>query len=236
MASQGPTSEFRRARTGALDRLRRLGGLAVVGLPVVLAPSPLSAALVDWLVLLVDASASIDADEYRLQHEAYVNVLQDPAIGALLEGAQVVVVEFAAVPEVVVEWSDDPGAAAAAYAGHARRITGPGPASTTGIARALGLALDMLEGKAGRKVVDISGDGPDNVDWFAGVWSQRRRARQLRIEINGLAIPTPEEPNIDLYYGENVITGFLEISREHVDFERALLTKMHIEIAGSAPD
>ena len=55
-------------------------------------------------------------------------------------------------------------------------------------------------------------------------------------EINGLAIPTPEEPEIDRYYAENVITGFLEISREHVDFERALWTKMHIEVAGFMPD
>jgi Protein of unknown function (DUF1194) len=85
-------------------------------------------------------------------------------------------------------------------------------------------------------VIDISGDGPDNVDWFLGVWAQRDRARQLRIEINGLAIPTPEEPKIDVYYAENVITGFLEISREHVDVERALLTKMHIEIAGAVPE
>lgn len=231
MRSQGLGPEIGRERV-ALGRLRRLGGLALIGLPIALAPSPLSAALVDWLVLLVDASASVDADEYRLQHDAYVTVLQDPGIGALLEGAQVVVVEFAAVPEVVVDWTGDPSAVALAYAEHSRRIIGPGPASTTGIARALGLALDMLDGKAGRKVIDISGDGPDNVDWITAVWAQRDRARDMRVEINGLAIPTPEEPELDVYYAENVITGFLEISREHQDFERALLTKMHIEIAG----
>jgi Protein of unknown function (DUF1194) len=92
----------------------------------------------------------------------------------------------------------------------------------------------MLEDKQGRRVIDISGDGSDNVDWFLGVWSQRERARELRIEINGLAIPTPEEPKVDIYYAENVITGFLEISREYVDFERALLMKMHLEIAGTS--
>jgi hypothetical protein len=80
-------------------------------------------------------------------------------------------------------------------------------------------------------VIDISGDGPDNVDWVAVVWTQRERARAMGVEINGLAIPTPEEPTIDEYYAEHVITGFLEISREHVDFERSLVTKMHIEIA-----
>jgi hypothetical protein len=222
-------------RSGPLDLLRRLGLAIAAGLPIVTAPGASSAAMVDWLVLLIDASESIEPQEYRLQRQAYVNVLQDPGIGLLLEGAKIAILEFATTPQVVVAWSDA-GRAARAYAGHSLSIRGPGPESLTGIARALALALDMLEGKAGRKVIDISGDGPDNVDWFAGVWSQRRRARQLRIEINGLAIPTPEEPSIDLYYGENVITGFLEISREHVDFERALLTKMQIEIAGAVPE
>ena len=144
--------------------------------------------------------------------------------------------EFAEVPEVVVDWIDQPEQAAAAYAAHQRSVAWPGPASTTGIARALGLALDMLEGKSGRRVIDISGDGSDNVDWVAAVWSQRDRARQLFIEINGLAIPTPEDPEIARYYAENVINGFLEVSREHLGFERVLRTKMHIEIAGQIPE
>jgi hypothetical protein len=202
---------------------------------LLLSPAPAAAAMVDWLVLLVDASGSIDTDEYRLQHDAYVTVLRDPDIGPLLEGTQVAIVEFAEVPEVIVDWIDHPEQAAAAYAAHQRSVAWPGPSSTTGIARALGLALDMLEGKSGRKVIDISGDGSDNVDWVAAVWSQRDRARQMLIEINGLAIPTPEDPEIARYYAENVITGFLEVSREHVAFERTLRTKMHIEIAGQIP-
>ena len=135
-----------------------------------LSPAPAAAALVDWLVLLVDSSGSIDADEYRLQHEAYITVLRDPDIGLLLEGAHVAIVEFAELPEVIVDWSADPERAAGAYEAHSRRVAWPGPASTTGIARALGLALDMLEDKPGRKVIDISGDGSDNVDGVAGVW------------------------------------------------------------------
>jgi hypothetical protein len=117
--------------------LCRLILIMAAGLPAAMAPGPLQAALVDWLVLLVDASASIDADEYRLQHQAYVNVLQDPEIGLLLEGAKVAIVEFATLPHLVVDWTEDPRAAALTYAGHTRRIRGPGPASRTGIARAL---------------------------------------------------------------------------------------------------
>ena len=222
----------RMARRVPRRLLRRLGLVVAAGLPFALAPGTPQAALVDWLVLLVDVSASIDVDEYGLQRQAYVDVLQDPSIGPLLEGANITIVEFANLPELVVAWTDDPVAAATSYAGHTRRIVGPGPGSTTGIARALRLALDLLEGKPGRRIIDISGDGPDNVDWFLGVWAQRERARELQIEINGLAIPTAEEPKVDLYYAQNVITGFLEISREHVDFERALLMKMHLEIAG----
>ena len=197
-------------------------------------PAAPAAAMVDWLVLLVDASGSIDAREYDLQREAYVGVLRDPGIVALLQGAQVMIVEFAEIPQVVVPWTADPRAAADSYALHIRRNDWPGPASTTGIARALALALAMLEGRPGRKVIDISGDGPDNVDWVAAVWSQRDRAREMLIEINGLAIPTAEEPEIDRYYAENVVNGFLEVSREHADFERSLRLKMSLEIAGHA--
>jgi Mg-chelatase subunit ChlD len=196
------------------------------------APAAPAAAMVDWLVLLVDASGSIDAREYNLQRDAYVGVLRDPGIVALLQGAQVTIVEFAETPQVIVPWTADPRAAAHAYAQHERRNDWPGPASTTGIARALALALDRLEGRPGRKVIDISGDGRDNVDWVAAVWSQRDRAREMRIEINGLAIPTAEEPEIDRYYADNVVNGFLEVSREHADFERSLRLKMSLEIAG----
>jgi Protein of unknown function (DUF1194)/Virulence factor BrkB len=219
-------------RVAPMPRFPSRVPLVIAG-ALVLTPVPATAALVDWLVLLVDASGSIDAYEYRLQHEAYVTVLRDPEIGLLLDGAQVAIVEFAELPELIVDWSADPAKAASAYAAHSRRVAWPGPASTTGIARALGLALDMLEDKPGRKVIDISGDGADNVDWVAAVWSQRERARELLIEINGLAIPTAEDPDVDRYYAENVINGFLEVSREHVAFERTLRMKMHIEIAGA---
>ena len=215
--------------------LARPAALMVAG-ALALSPAPAAAALVDWLVLLVDASGSIDTYEYRLQHEAYVAVLRDRDIALLLEGAQVAVVEFAGLPEVIVDWSADPEQAATAYEAHSRSVAWPGPASTTGIARALALALDMLEGKPGRRVIDISGDGADNVDWVAAVWSQRERARAMSVEINGLAIPTPEDPNVDRYYADNVINGFLEVSREHVAFERTLRMKMHIEIAGALED
>jgi hypothetical protein len=94
----------------------------MVASALALTPAPAAAALVDWLVLLVDVSGSIDADEYRLQHEAYVAVLRDPDIVLLLEGAQVAIVEFAEMPEVIVDWSADPEQAAATYAANNWRV------------------------------------------------------------------------------------------------------------------
>ena len=88
--------------------MARLRGLIAAALLALGAPAPLSAAPVDWLLLLVDASGSIDAAEYALQHEAYVRVLRDPEIVALLAGAQVAIVEFAESPLVVVDWTADP--------------------------------------------------------------------------------------------------------------------------------
>jgi len=210
------------------------GRLVVAALLAAAAPAAPAAAALDWLVLLVDASGSIDAREYELQREAYVGVLRDPEITALLQGARVTIVEFARSPQVVVAWTGDLQAAGDAYALHRRPGDWPGPASTTGIARALALAIDLLEGRSGRRVIDISGDGPDNVDWVAAVWAQRDRARARRIEINGLAIPTPEQPAIDRYYAQNVVNGFLEVSREHADFARSLRLKLGLEIAGEA--
>jgi hypothetical protein len=87
--NRGPTHS-----SAGCGLLRRLSLAMAVGLPIATAPGTPNAALVDWLVLLIDASESIDAQEYRLQPQAYVNVLQDPEIGLLLEGGSVAIVEL----------------------------------------------------------------------------------------------------------------------------------------------
>lgn len=160
MTSQRWGWQIRRVRLVPRAFLRGLALVIAAGMSAALPPGAAQAALVDWLVLLIDASESIDSHEYRLQHQAYVNVLHNPDIGLLLEGSMIAIVEFATAPRVVVAWTDAPRQAARAYAGRSRSVRGPGSASLTGIARALALALDILEDKAGRTVIDISGDGP----------------------------------------------------------------------------
>ena len=162
-----------------------------------------------------------------------MRVLRDPEIVALLAGAKVAIVEFAESPRLVVDWTADPLAAAAAYAAHRRAVGAPGPTNTPGSpGRSRWRSRCWTDAGARRSTSRAT--GPTTSTGWAALWSQRDLARRLRIEINGLAIPTPEEPEIDRYYAENVITGFLEISREHVDFERSLWLKMSLEIAGKA--
>jgi Protein of unknown function (DUF1194) len=102
-------------------------GLLVLSASFALSARPASA--IDWLVFVVDRSNSISAREYKLEHDAHVSVLSDPAILAMLGGAKVAIVEFDTVAEVVVNWTS-PQAAASTYRLHAPlergRLTGVG--------------------------------------------------------------------------------------------------------------
>lgn len=199
---------------------------AVAGL---LALSPMPCAAIDWLVFVVDRSNSIDARELALQRSAYIRLLSDPAVISALGDVQVAIVEFDTRPEVVVDWTD-PANAARLY----RRKSPDGLRGQTGIGAALGAALALLVGKSGRLVIDISGDGKDNVDNLL-LDDMRTAADEQAIEINGLAITTPDVPEIDRYYSQRVVNGFVVSVEEDGDFQSALKRKLFYEIAGTSP-
>ena len=60
------------------------------------------AAGLDWLVLLIDRSRSIDEDELRLQRRAYTRLLNDPAVISALGAAQVRGAELLALDRVAL--------------------------------------------------------------------------------------------------------------------------------------
>lgn len=204
---------------------RALLPLIVVGVALPAAPC----AALDWLVLLVDRSNSIDDAELRLQRQAYIRLLSDAAVVDALGRAQVAIVEFDSRAEIVAGWSD---ATAAAHA--YRRKPPDGLRGQTGIGNAMLTALTLLAGKSGRLVVDISGDGPENVDEPL-LTVVRAAAAARAIEVNGLAIVTPETPDIDRYYDERVVNGFVLQVGEGGDFYAALRRKLFFEIAGTRP-
>jgi hypothetical protein len=95
-----------------------------------------------------------------------------------------------------------------------------------------------------RRVIDISGDGPNNTG--ALVTEARAAAIAKGITINGLPIindrlqPSgrPQLKNLDRYYAACVIGGpgaFLVAARTFQDFGRAIRRKLLFEIAGAGP-
>ena len=179
-----------------------------------------------WLVLLVDRSNSIDDRELALQRDAYVRLLSDAAVIQALADTQVAIVEFDTRPEIVVDWTD-PASAARAY-GQKPRAKYRGQ---TGIGHAITTGLGLLAGKSGRLIIDISGDGKDNVDSLL-LADARAHATKLAIEINGLAILNEESPALDVYYSRAVVNGFVLPVDQREDFYTALRRKLFFEVAG----
>ena len=186
-------------------------------------------AAVDWLVLVVDRSKSIDERELALQRDAYIRLLSDADVVHALGPAKVAIVEFDTRAEIVVDWSD-PAAAARAYG----RKAPDGLRGQTGIGGALTTALALLAGKSGRLVIDVSGDGRDNVDHDL-LARARAAATSQAVEVNGLAIMTRDTPEIDRYYSSDVVNGFVLSVEQQGDFLNALKRKLFYEVAGHPP-
>ncbi|MCP4983978.1 MAG: DUF1194 domain-containing protein, partial [Gammaproteobacteria bacterium] len=148
------------------------------------------------LVLAVDVSSSMDKDEQRLQREGYVAALRHPSVlNGLKSGAigsiALTYFEWGGIHNVttVLDWTllkSPEDALKAAQLLAARPID---RAPSTSISTALIAAQEMIgenayEGE--RKVIDISGDGPNNTG--IAVIIARARVIASGIEINGLPI------------------------------------------------
>lgn len=205
------------------------------------------------LVLAVDVSGSIDRDEAAQQREGYLAALVDPAVvQAIRANARgriaVAYVEWASADHqrVVVDWTlVEDEASAAAFVG----ALGEAPALSarwTSISGVIDFAVPLFDGNgyAGdRRVIDVSGDGPNNRGRPA---TQARDAAVARgVVINGLPIlndnpqpfdlPTPVEMSLDRYYTDNVVGGpgsFVIPAKDFADFKTAILSKLIREIAG----
>ena len=205
------------------------------------------------LVLAVDISGSIDADEARLQRDGYVAALTDPevlkAIRSGIEGRIAITYFEWSGPEtrrLLLDWTviEDEASARAAAAKLAAAPIRSG--MSTSISSAIEFAIPMY-GRAyqsGRRVLDISGDGPNNAGPL--VTFPRERALAEGITINGLPIINdrpnrtgfPSFKDLDLYFEHCVIGGpgaFLVVAEGFDTFAEAIRKKMIIEIADLSP-
>lgn len=206
------------------------------------------------LVLAVDISGSIDDMEARLQRDGYVRALLDPyVIQAIQQGHHrriaVAYTEWAGPlsQHVVVDWQviDGPETAAAFAALLQQAPLQRG--QRTSISNAILHAIPLFRRsgfKATRKVIDISGDGPNNGGFY--VHQTRYQASENGITINGLPIlndrPSPlgipATQDIDLYYEDCVIVGpgaFIVVAETLASFAAAVRRKMILEISGIQP-
>jgi hypothetical protein len=194
------------------------------------------------LVLAVDSSGSVDAEEFALQRKGYAGALTHPdVLGAVRRGAvgaiAVAVVEWSgpSLRTVVVDWtrvSDQ--ASAETVAGKLLTL----PRSIFGGGTAVGAAIDLgmetlakCPFTAGRRTIDISGDGVNNRGRPPDL--ARDEAMAQRVTINGLAI-VEFGNDIEKYYRDHVIGGpgaFVIRADGFEDFARAVRRKLVLEIA-----
>jgi len=195
------------------------------------------------LVLAVDVSESVDADEYQLQHEGIARAFENQNVVAAIAAGP-----HGAIAATVVEWSDRDqqvvtvdwtrvadAATAKDFAARVRAST-RSSAGLTAIGDALlasAAAFQRLGAAADRRVIDLSGDGMANI----GPAPDEVRDGLVAegITINGLAI-LKTEPWLDQYYDMNVVGGdhsFLLKVDDFPAFATAIQQKLLGEIASA---
>jgi hypothetical protein len=206
------------------------------------------------LVLAADISGSMDEDEAALQRLGYIHALRHPeVIDAITSGPlgriAVTYVEWAGdhYQDVLVDWrviSDEAGAAAFARALEAPAVKIEQWTSISTIIAFATRSFDNNGYRGQRRIIDISGDGPNNRGIY--VVDARDRALASGVTINGLPILNdrvgrylyPPMPDLDLYYEDCVIGGegaFIVVANGFADFARAVRRKLVLEIAGHTP-
>jgi len=206
------------------------------------------------LILAVDVSYSMDMDELAMQREGYAQAIQSKEfLQALKLGPNgriaVTYFEWAASSDqkIIIPWRlvDGPETADAVAAEIMK--TPIRRASRTSISGAITFAMPLFDEdpyRGLRRVIDISGDGPNNNG--GPVTVARDAALEKGIVINGLPIMVKEPSystmdidNLDFYYEDCVIGGpgsFVITIKERDKFKEAIRTKLLMEVAGRTPE
>ena len=201
------------------------------------------------LVLLADASNSIDDNEIRFQRQGYATAITHPEVlGAIAQGFDqkiaLTYVEWGGVSsqEVVVPWTVIDGPDSALAFAQALLTTPRKGFGRNAIGEAIAAAQALIEtsGFQGyRKVIDLSGDSANS---WAGIpiALARERALDADIVINALAITCsacsgrPVAYDLERAYAERIIGGpgsFVVTADGDDQFALAVRRKLVLEIA-----
>jgi hypothetical protein len=206
------------------------------------------------LLLLADATSSIDDVEHALQRRGYAAALIDPEVlaavraGGALGRIAVAYVEWASArrQEVVVDWTVIDGAEAAADFA-ARLVAAPRTVhgvNAIGAALLRGIALveeNRFDGS--RRIIDLSGDSAWNPR-PPTLAEARAAADAAGIGINGLAVLCDDcsgrqgVGNLEERFARELVTGpgaFVVTADGRQAFAAAVRRKLVLEIAGARP-
>ena len=202
------------------------------------------------LVLAVDISLSMDMDELRIQRGGYAAAFRDPEIQKVMTAGPsrriaVTYFEWAgrSVQKLIAPWTviDSPAAANAfAAALEAAPISRERMTSISAAIDYAGQLFDQSQYTGIRRVLDISGDGPNNAG--RPVTKARDDLLAKGIGINGLPIVLKsggtvfDIKDLDIYYADCVIGGpgaFSIPVRSEPEFAPAIRRKLLLEIAAA---
>lgn len=226
------------------------------------------------LALLTDVSSSMSNSEWEIQRDGYVSAFKSPllhqAISQLPNGLAVAYMEFASTADIPylsgfsapgVGWTKITNAFEANdFADRISNLSRVFRGGTTSITGGINFAAQSIlnnQFEGSRKLIDISGDGKDNVEIGGGVIqlgdSQGfiRTGEQTRLvanqaissgitQINGLPFDTllTDGNDVSIWYGEYVNAGsgsFILPAATIEDLKDATLIKIVSEISGSNP-
>ena len=202
------------------------------------------------LVIAVDVSYSMDLDELAVQREGYAQaIVSKEFLQAMKTGPNrkvaVTYFEWSASSDqkIIIPWRVIDGPETADAVANEIMQTPVRRGSRTSISGAINFAMPLFEEnpyRGLRRVIDISGDGPNNNG--APVTGARAAALEKGITINGLPIMVKEPSyatmdidDLDLYYEDCVIGGpgsFVVEIKDRDKFKEAIRTKLILEVAG----
>jgi hypothetical protein len=210
-------------------------------------PPALAETAVDLqLVLAVDVSGSVSEERFELQRRGYVAAFRSPLLLRAVQSGQAQAIavtmvqwtgpalQIQVVPWMVIADAASMQRVAEAIEAAPRLLFGGG----TSISGAIDYAVQLLsraETAAGRRVIDVSGDGRNNRGRPAA--DARDDAVAAGAAINGLPI-LALEPDLDVYFRDNVIGGpgaFVIPAKSYETFAEAILKKLIIEISDRGP-
>jgi hypothetical protein len=200
------------------------------------------------LVLAVDVSGSIDSEEFQLEREGTADAFADPEVLKAIQGGSlgriaVAMLDFSSpqFDKVIIDWTVIKDKASAMAFAEMVRNAPRTPGRRTSVSSALELGSLLLESSekdivATRRVIDVTGDGPNN-DGNSMTEAHDKTIAQGVI-VNGL--PVMDEmangyfPELDKYYAGCVTGGrgaFVVVVHSYKDYSAAMRHKLILEIS-----